>query len=495
MAGIAAENSFLYTYSGTTLKYTYLKDGDAVTGLSVSTTGPVKGNVFIPENASDGTNSYPVKRIANQAFAYSDSLAYIGLPAQLECIGDSAFCGCTGLWMNSIKIPQTVTKIGRFAFFSCRKLLGVTFSDTPCTIGEQAFWGCNWFTKLTIPAAITEIGDYAFDSCYWLNTIDIQGGNTKFGEGVFYGCENLVTLTLPEGMDSIPSRMFANCTKLATLTLPSTLKSVGMRAFTSCPITSLTFPASLTQIKESAFSGTALTEVSIPTTLKTIGREAFGSCGALTSARIPSTTTVGEYAFQKCYQLGSVVFYKPESAEEIAASRAVIDRFAFSGAKIESIDIPDGIVAIRANAFDYCRNLTTARFPSTITELGFNIFSDSYNPTYNNGHVTSLYCAAKVPPVGDAWQNGMNESFINYVTNKCTLYVPAESLEAYRTAALWKNFFSIQPYNFTDNPSGIGSVEADTENTPAAVYDLQGRRVTNPRNGIYIVNGTKTLIH
>lgn len=45
-----------------------------------------------------------------------------------------------------------------------------------------------------------------------------------------------------------------------------------------------------------------------------------------------------------------------------------------------------------------------------------------------------------------------------------------------------------------DDPTGISGVETNVEPVNEVIYDLQGRRVTNPSKGIYIINGKKVII-
>ncbi|MEE1309869.1 MAG: hypothetical protein UHJ41_07250, partial [Bacteroidaceae bacterium] len=77
----------------------------------------------------------------------------------------------------------------------------------------------------------------------------------------------------------------------------------------------------------------------------------------------------------------------------------------------------------------------------------------------------------------------------------CTLLVPDGSLTLYQTADQWKEFF------FTEiDPDGIKGVEAEPSPTSEAEYfDLQGRRIGKPQQGVNIIrnaNGTtkKVLI-
>ena len=47
---------------------------------------------------------------------------------------------------------------------------------------------------------------------------------------------------------------------------------------------------------------------------------------------------------------------------------------------------------------------------------------------------------------------------------------------------------------FTQNPTAVKSVTAETKETEKAVYDLMGRRVQKPMKGIYIIDGKKVVI-
>ncbi len=58
-----------------------------------------------------------------------------------------------------------------------------------------------------------------------------------------------------------------------------------------------------------------------------------------------------------------------------------------------------------------------------------------------------------------------------------------ESIEEYKKADVWKNFFTEQ-----DNPlTGIEGVEAEGDNEVVGCYDLYGRSVTEDYRGVVIV--------
>ena len=67
------------------------------------------------------------------------------------------------------------------------------------------------------------------------------------------------------------------------------------------------------------------------------------------------------------------------------------------------------------------------------------------------------------------------------------------NLSGFRARIARQNAQGIQSLSFRfANPTSIEEVIAGFQNN--AVYDLNGRRVTTPEKGIYIVNGKKVII-
>ena len=79
------------------------------------------------------------------SFAECTSLQSVVIPDSVTKIGESAFSGCTSL--QSIVIPDSVTEIGRYAFSGCTSLQSVVILDSVIEIGDYAFSGCP---KLTL---------------------------------------------------------------------------------------------------------------------------------------------------------------------------------------------------------------------------------------------------------------------------------------------------------------------------------------------------------
>ena len=62
------------------------------------------------------------------------------------------------------------------------------------------------------------------------------------------------------------------------------------------------------------------------------------------------------------------------------------------------------------------------------------------------------------------------------------LVVPSESVSAYKSAGTWKDFTNI----IGKDLSGVEETLVDDVDTPAEYYNLNGVRVENPENGVYI---------
>lgn len=186
------------------------------------------------------------------------------------------------------------------------------------------------------------------------------------------------------------------------------------------------FNHKVTRIGEFAFHDRrSITSIALPDSVTTIQYSAFKGCTQLTAITLGnSVTKIGYGAFYGCRSLTSIVL--PDSV-------TTIDSVAFNGcSNLESITLGNGVVSIGAGAFAHCANLSEVTLPDCVTTIRMWAF----NPCNS---LTSLYCKAVTPPV-------IEESTID---PKATIYVPVESVDAYKSAAYWSEYTSnIVGYNF-----------------------------------------------
>ena len=122
------------------------------------------------------------------------------IPQGTTTIHDSAFS--IQEWLDSkelesIVIPESVTRIGDCAFFGCENLTSIVLPDSITEIGEYAFYGCKKLTSIIIPNSVVEIGQAAFECCKSLKTITLPASLTKIGISQFFYCYALETIFVP----------------------------------------------------------------------------------------------------------------------------------------------------------------------------------------------------------------------------------------------------------------------------------------------------------
>ena len=141
----------------------------------------------------------------------------------------------SGTDIITVVIPDSIVKIGEYAFSDCTKLANVTFNNGLAEIGNGAFFGCSRLIKAEIPDSVTSIGMQAFSKCISLKELKIGTGIKTLSYQTFYGCSALTILDTAK-VENIGGEAFSGCNSLFYINMGIDVKSIGTNAFASCKI-------------------------------------------------------------------------------------------------------------------------------------------------------------------------------------------------------------------------------------------------------------------
>lgn len=336
-----------------------------------------------------------------------------------------------GIYYNFSDISATVTNNGPNSYRGNLNIpekvnyKGQTYTVTK--IDEKAIYNSTALLSISLPESITEIGDNAFEGCTGLLSISIPGSVISLGTGVFKGCEYLETVSFNDGKELLQINerewifhVFNDC-PVTTLYLGRNIRYNGSHSFVTSPrqmhygllwsdkLEALTIGKSVTEICYIAFAGCMnLKQIEIPSSIAFIDEGAFADCG-ITSLNIQNPLCqISDEAFWACTSLKTV--------------------------HINSREIGSG-------AFDGCTNLEELTFGKDVSTIHDDAFMDCTN-------LKNVYSYAITPPSSSTFEfrykveNNWNIDWKPYNQN-VYLYVPKNSIDAYREVEPWKSFRAI----------------------------------------------------
>ena len=319
-----------------------------------------------------------VTYIGKEAFYRCQNIESVVIPNSVKTIGEDVFGHCTGL--TSVVIPNSVTTIGENAFWGCSGLKSVVIPNSVTTIGSGAFADCTGLTSIVIPNSVTTIGECAFDGCSGLTSVVIPNSVTTIGIGAFKECSGLKSVEIADGVDCIKMRAFYGCEALADIRIPNNIK-IGAFAFHNTAWWN-SQPDGVVYIDKFLYSykGKMPRNMSITTKEGTtqVCEGAFMYCPELASITIGSSV---EYIGGRLFSEGGIVeSIVVDIANTVYDSRgncnaiiATATNLLVSGCK--NTVIPNSVTAIGDWAFDGCSGLTSVVIPNSVITIGSGAFS------------------------------------------------------------------------------------------------------------------------
>ena len=184
-----------------------------------------------------------VKEIHADAFAHSDQLKTITVPANVSVIDYGAFADCPALEEMSVDTANTHFD----SRDNCNGIIGTwkgklmlvagckntVLSDRVYHIAPHAFRGCKQLTSIAFPERMETIGDSAFMDCTALKEVSVPQGVRFVESGAFMNCKALQTLNLPKSIERLQKDAFKGCTSLTKIVCPKKFPPIIEEAFDS----------------------------------------------------------------------------------------------------------------------------------------------------------------------------------------------------------------------------------------------------------------------
>ena len=247
-------------------------------------------------------------------------------------------------------------------------------------------------TEITIADSVTEIGKYAFYRCFDISKIQWGNGITTIEERAFYDAQSLSVLALPNKLAQVKNSAFERCYSLERIYLPKSLVKIGNCSFAHCTkLQEINISGNIGDLNSisselysytnySAFSGAGVNSskltvifnegvTRIPAYLFSTGADkSVNDYAHIDEVIFPdSLITIGKYAFYHCYDIESL-----EWGDELTT----IEEYAFAYDEgISELDFPDKLTRLGSYAFYYCAGIEDIYLPESVSRIERNTFS------------------------------------------------------------------------------------------------------------------------
>ena len=378
----------------------------------------------------------PVTKVGKSAFYGYDTdckkLTSVTIPNGVTEIGNYAFYSIDNL--QTINIPNSVKTIRYDAFSHCVNLKNINLPNSLTKIEFCAFDGCKDLTVVTIPESVVSIGDMTFRDCYNLKEFKgkfaVDNGRCLVVDGKLVafaiGC-GVTEYTIPDVVSIIGLWSMAECETLVNLTIPNSVVAIeGYGVYNCKKLSHIALGNNVTTIGGSAFAFSKIESITIPESVTTInGENPFLSCDYLKEFKGKFATEDGRALIDG----DKFLAYAEASGTEynIPNGITVIGDRAFHSTHLTNVAIPDGVTSIEEGAFYSCRTLREITIPESVISIKHNAFCSC-------GKLSSIYCKPTTPPT-----LGSNYVFDNNASGR-KIYVPVGSGDAYKSANYWNEY-------------------------------------------------------
>lgn len=431
-----------------------------------------------------------ITEIPQYMFDKCTSLASVTLNEGLEIIGERAFMYCSAL--EEVVLPQSVTKLATRAFGNCTNLKKINLPNGLKQIDNRAFNKDSSLESITIPASVEIIGLESFSGCTSLKNVYFDAINPPSISLGIISCDDVKVYVYEQSIEAYKAAIgesrytyeVLSNGKTAdadqTVTLRYTTTDGSMIDLSKFALKSHSYIdgmgeaviyGTILSVGDMFYNLSTLKSIELPEGVAALEQSAFRRCVNLESVTLPSTITrVESGAFERCISLkqfvGDMVSADGRAIvidgylRGVASAGAthytipegvkVVGEYAFAYTTIESVIIPYGVTEIEPSAFYSCSNLVSVNIADSVTTIGLDAFRENDNLTSvtigrgvdtiagsafkNCANLKEVYCRPITPPALIE-----NTAFGGNADGR-KIYVPAESVDAYKTADVWCDF-------------------------------------------------------
>jgi len=438
-----------------------------------------------------------VTTIGERAFTGCSSATKIIIGSGVTTIGNMAF-GYPGESLTTIIIGSNVTNIGANSFFESRWVKDVYFYADPSKLtwpdsGNNFAWSgtrvhvyslSDW-SKFVAMNKNTYVGDlagkgvpdevlwsydgagtmfvsgtgnmadiYQVMACPWdshkndITRVVIENGVTSIGAGCFLGYPNLSSVDVHVSMKSIGMNAFRDCQNLKSITLGSNVTTIGSDAFYNCTAMEDVYCYVLPQNHVMSWA------VDLKNAFKADGSTKFHVYNVPDWNSISSNVRANFDSYLAGNEAPDRVLWSHDGAGTMTfsgtgnmADYGIIQNRPWHGVQnsITRAVIEEGVASIGASAFYGFDHLASVEIPNTVTSIGISSF-------YGCSALKSVEISAGMksiepgPFLGcsnlatvNIYASSCDASMQPFPSN-CKLYVFADKVEGYKTAAFWSAY-------------------------------------------------------
>ena len=348
----------------------------------------------------------------------------------------------SGSPQTTIRTPDATEIIYKYAFYSNQHVQSVEMPNVK-EIKSPAFTYCAALQQLSFGNQLTTLEEMSIFGNFQLSSVTVAADNPHFkntgnfltdtsGKNLYiFAADNTVeTCDVPDGVETVcTGAIFSNY--IHTVNFPNSVTTLQRYAISNClKLETINMGSGITNLEQFyTFNLTALQEYNM-------------------DSANPNYSSYGGALYSKD---GLTLVVIPEGRTEFSVKEGAERLGTYS-------------LGVYSNSIE---KLTLPASLKTLTSL-----------TLSCNNLKEIYCKATVPPTSNDYL-----PFYPFMSNNIDLFVPTGCANAYKTASCWKDFKSVNEFDF----SGIESVTAGEKPYEVARYGIDGKQLPAEAPGLNLI--------